>query len=29
MPYTLENFCADLSATLKAKGESGLPDIAR
>jgi predicted metal-dependent enzyme (double-stranded beta helix superfamily) len=29
MPYTLENFCADLSATLKAKGQDGLPDVAR
>lgn len=29
MPYSLENFCADLSATLKAKGQDGLPDIAR
>jgi len=29
MPYTLRNFCADLSATLKAKGQDGLPDIAR
>jgi hypothetical protein len=29
MPYTLADFCADLSATLKAKGQSGLPDIAR
>jgi hypothetical protein len=29
MPYTLANFCTDLSATLKAKGQSGLPDIAR
>jgi hypothetical protein len=29
MPYTLDNFCRDLSATLKAKGQSGLPDIAR
>jgi hypothetical protein len=28
MPYTLENFCADLSATLKTKGESGLAEIA-
>src|SRR5580693_3596629 len=28
MPYTLEEFCADLSATLKNKRESGLPDIA-
>jgi predicted metal-dependent enzyme (double-stranded beta helix superfamily) len=29
MPYTLTDFCADLLATLKAKGQSGLPDIAR
>jgi hypothetical protein len=29
MPYTLNDFCADLSATLKAKSESGLPDIAK
>jgi predicted metal-dependent enzyme (double-stranded beta helix superfamily) len=29
MPYTLADFCADLSATLKAKGQAGLPDIAR
>jgi predicted metal-dependent enzyme (double-stranded beta helix superfamily) len=29
MPYALKDFCADLSATLKAKGESGLPEIAR
>ena len=29
MPYTLANFCADLSATLKAKGQNGLPDVAR
>jgi hypothetical protein len=29
MSYTLANFCADLSATLKAKGQSGLPDVAR
>jgi predicted metal-dependent enzyme (double-stranded beta helix superfamily) len=29
MPYTLANFCNDLSATLKAKGQSGLPDVAR
>jgi hypothetical protein len=29
MPYTLDNFCTDLSATLQSKGESGLPDIAR
>jgi hypothetical protein len=29
MPYTLRNFCTDLSATLKAKGQGGLPDIAR
>jgi hypothetical protein len=29
MPYTLKNFCTDLSATLKAKGQGGLPDIAR
>ncbi len=28
MPYTLENFCTDLSTTLKAKGESGLVEIA-
>jgi hypothetical protein len=29
MPYSLDQFCADLHSTLKAKGESGLPDIAR
>ncbi len=29
MPYTLEEFCADLSATLKSKHESGLPDVAQ
>jgi hypothetical protein len=29
MPYTLKEFCADLSATLKSKRESGLPDIAQ
>jgi hypothetical protein len=29
MPYTLTDFCTDLSTTLKAKGERGLPDIAR
>ena len=29
MPYTLANFCSDLSATLKAKGQNGLPDVAR
>jgi hypothetical protein len=29
MPYTLRNFCTDLSATLKAKGQDGLPDVAR
>ena len=29
MPYTLTDFCADLSATLKSKGESGLPDVAQ
>jgi hypothetical protein len=28
MPYTLTNFCSDLSASLKAKGTSALPDIA-
>jgi hypothetical protein len=28
MPYTLAEFCADLSAILKAKGQSGLPGIA-
>lgn len=28
MPYTLPDFCTDLSATLKAKGENGLPEIA-
>jgi hypothetical protein len=28
MPYTLTDFCADLSTTLKTKGESGLPEIA-
>ncbi len=29
MAYTLANFCTDLSATLKAKGQDGLPDVAR
>src|ERR1700722_6848536 len=29
MPYTLTDFCADLSTTLKSKGESGLPDVAQ
>lgn len=29
MPYTLADFCNDLSATLKARGQGGLPDIAR
>jgi hypothetical protein len=29
MPYTLRNFCTDLSATLTAKGQGGLPDVAR
>ena len=29
MPYTLTDFCADLSSTLKSKGESGLPDVAQ
>jgi hypothetical protein len=29
MPYSLDQFCTDLHATLKAKGESGLPDVAR
>jgi hypothetical protein len=28
MPYTLSDFCADLSATLKVKGASALPEIA-
>ena len=28
MPYALADFCADLAATLKTKGESGLPEIA-
>jgi hypothetical protein len=28
MPYTLDEFCKDLSTTLKSKGESGLADIA-
>jgi hypothetical protein len=28
MPYTLDDFCTDLSATLKSKGESGLVEIA-
>lgn len=28
MPYTLTDFCADLSATLKGKGVRGLPEIA-
>ena len=28
MPYTLSEFCADLSATLKAKGTAALPEIA-
>src|SRR6202158_4217030 len=29
MPYTLTDFCTDLSATLKSKGEGGLPEITR
>jgi hypothetical protein len=29
MPYTLNDFCADLSATLQSKRESGLPEIAQ
>jgi hypothetical protein len=29
MPYSLSDFCTDLSATLKAKGERDLPEIAR
>jgi hypothetical protein len=29
MPYTLTDFCNDLSTTLKSKGESGLPDVAQ
>jgi hypothetical protein len=29
MAYSLDQFCTDLSATLKAKGEGGLPEIAR
>jgi hypothetical protein len=29
MPYALSQFCADLSAILKAQGQSGLPEIAR
>src|SRR6202050_4868576 len=29
MAYTLANFCTDLSAVLKAKGQGGLPDIAQ
>ncbi|MGH6674863.1 MAG: hypothetical protein ACRECE_01380, partial [Xanthobacteraceae bacterium] len=29
VPYTLDDFCKDLSATLKTKGQNGLPDIAR
>jgi hypothetical protein len=29
MPYTLTDFCADLSTTLKTKGESCLPDVAQ
>jgi len=28
MPYTLTDFCADLSASLKAKGAGALPEIA-
>lgn len=28
MPYTLADFCADLSTALKTKGEDGLPDVA-
>jgi hypothetical protein len=28
MPYTLKDFCADLSTTLKSKRENGLSDIA-
>lgn len=29
MPYTLADFCNDLSTTLKTKGERGLPDVAQ
>jgi hypothetical protein len=29
MAYTLADFCTDLSATLQAKGQSGLPNIAQ
>jgi hypothetical protein len=29
MPYTLAEFCADLSTTLQTKGQSGVPEIAR
>src|SRR6202795_5393813 len=29
MPYTLTDFCTDLSTTLKSKGESGLPEVAQ
>ena len=29
MPYTLSEFCRDISSTLKANGQSGLPDVAR
>jgi hypothetical protein len=29
MPYALTDFCKDLSATLKTKGQSGLTDIAQ
>ncbi len=28
MPYTLAEFCTDLTSTLRSKGQSGLPDIA-
>ena len=28
MPYALADFCGDLSRTLKAKGQGGLPEIA-
>lgn len=28
MPYTLSDYCADITRTIKAKGEAGLPELA-
>jgi hypothetical protein len=28
MPYTLSDFCTNITLTIKAKGEAGLPDLA-